>query len=628
LRGASGNGAADFPEFEAPDIALSSAANVHVAAKDCVNVASEEHTAFTAGGHFSIAAGKSLFASVREKFAFYAQKTVTLVTPGPIRIESINRSMAHSSLGDLSLTSTRGIVQIAGRNGVDIACGGTLLRIRPEGITGFTDGNFLVHAASHATDKPQPKPVDYPVTADKPGKLAAHHVLVEKHDGFAIQNQPYRLTLDDGQIIEGVTNEFGEMALVTSNATTFGLIELMSQSESGNVVGLVSTTIYRDANLPPSPPDAATMRRSIRVGGTTASTPETGATSQGKEPVFLSCDPMNFGLRTYRYIGSAKPDQTLGLARKDVEYSVAKAYTAAVKKTLGALDWKALKSKPTEEIGNAISLAVKQPLYDALGAGVFGLPSNSMPGIVVITRTNASGYGFALDGRDAAVFGANGWNMGIAEPPFDLLFNALGKIDSAPDEIKKKTALAGFDARLKDLATTIYHESRHCQQTFWMMSLYSTYKKDYDLFPGIDIVFNSTVLERVRKIAYDTPFPDDSLVRIGLHRMLIFYYWWFIVVNRETGRGYKPWEKIFADANKVQDEVAKMRGISLQQANQMAQRTAPGYYTHYHEEDAYATEDAVTQYWDHPDRADLVNPGTCTKHYREALEQIGVSGNG
>ncbi|WP_042298471.1 type VI secretion system Vgr family protein, partial [Paraburkholderia bannensis] len=628
LKGASANGPDDFPEFEAPDIAVSSAANMHVAAKGCVHIASETHTAVTAGGHLSIASGKSLFASVREKIVLFAQKAITLVTPGPVRIQSIDGSMALSAQDELAVNSARGIVRIAGKNGVDIACGGTLLRIRPEGITGYTDGKFLVHAANHATDKPQPQPVDNPVTPDKPGRLAAHHVLVEKHDGFAISNQPYRLTLDDGQVVQGVTNELGEMALVTSNSTTFGVIELMSQSAPDDVMGLVHTTVYQDASPSASPIEAATMKRSVQVGGKTASTPETSVTSQGKEPIFLSCDPMNFGLRSYRYINGAKPDHSLGLSRKDVEYPVAKAYTAAVKETLTKLDWRELRSKTTEKIGDAILLAVKQPLYDALGSGAFGLPFTAMPGIVVVTVSNAAAYGFALAGWEAAVFGANSWKIGIADPPLNLLYNALDKIDAAEDEIKKQAALASFDARLGDLAATIYHESRHCQQIFWMVSLLHTYPDDYKQFSGIEIVFESSVLESPRKIADSTSFPNDSLARIGVHRMLIFYYWWFITVNREKGSLYEPWAPIFADADKVHAEVAKMRGVTLEQATQMGQRAEPGYYTHYHEEDAYAAEDSVKQYWAHPDHAALVNPGTCTRHYRDALEKIGVSGNG
>ncbi|MBB3259112.1 hypothetical protein F4827_003986 [Paraburkholderia bannensis] len=127
-------------------------------------------------------------------------------------------------------------------------------------------------------------PIDSPVTPENPGKLAAHHVLLENQGGFAIANQPYRLALDNGQVIQGVTNVLGEMQLVTSNATAFGVIELMSQSEPENVIGLVNTTVYRDAGQPPPLPAASVVKRTTQVGGKTVSTPGTGATSQSQPP--------------------------------------------------------------------------------------------------------------------------------------------------------------------------------------------------------------------------------------------------------------------------------------------------------------------------------------------------------
>ncbi|OBR46330.1 hypothetical protein [Paraburkholderia tropica] len=503
----------------------------------------------------------------------------------------------------------------------------SLVSLRPDGFYVYTNGQHLIHAAGHATADAQGQPVQFPVTPDSPGKFAAHHVLVENQGGFAIPNQPYRMTLDDGRVISGVTNELGEMELVTSNATMFGMIELMSQSEPDHVVGLVSTTVYQDASLPP-PPNAVAPAQTMQVGNKTVSTAHTGATSTGNVPAFLSCDPMNFGLRTYRFIGNAKADISLGLSRKDVEYPVAKAYTAAVKKTLTAIDWKALRSASSTLLARQITIAVKDALVEALRAGAFGLPETAIPAIKVLTQESAKASGFNLRGTEAAVFNATAWTMHITEVRISMLFNQLDMIDAAATDARRASARGGFDAQLRDLATTIYHEARHCQQRFWMMSLYGTYPDDYKQFPGIATMLKTTTQENILALAEATQFPKNDLVKIGVHRMLIFHYWWFIVVNREGGSTYEPWKPIFADADKVQAEVAKMRGVTLEQALAMGQRDEPGYYTHYHEEDAFATEIAVTQYWDNPDHADLVNPGTCTRHYRDALEKIGVSGNG
>ncbi|MFP3601174.1 type VI secretion system Vgr family protein [Paraburkholderia sp. SIMBA_053] len=251
LRGRASDGAHDFPEFGQPDIAVSSAANLHTAAQDNTHIVSGKHTALTAGGNVAIAALKSLFASVREAIAFYAGKSITMIAAtGRIHLEARTDALQAIAREDVTVTSQNGWLRLAALKGIEINAGGTLLRLTPQGVTVHTNGHYLVHAASHATDDPQAAPVMLPVTQENPGRLAAHHVLVEDGGGFILGGQPYRITLDDGQVIEGVTNGRGEMQVATSNAVSFGLVELMSQSEPDKVISASTTTVWRDDSLP------------------------------------------------------------------------------------------------------------------------------------------------------------------------------------------------------------------------------------------------------------------------------------------------------------------------------------------------------------------------------------------
>ncbi|MDR3097596.1 MAG: hypothetical protein LBV73_11035, partial [Paraburkholderia sp.] len=132
------------------------------------------------------------------------------------------------------------------------------------------------------------------------------------------------LTLDDGQIVQGVTSGLGELQMVTSNVAAFGVVELMSQSAPEDVIGVTHVAVYRDTELPPPPTPLVPARRTAQIGGRTASTPEEGATTKAQAPDFIGCDPLNFGLRTYRYLKSAKPDdeeRTFDY-RSNVEYPV------------------------------------------------------------------------------------------------------------------------------------------------------------------------------------------------------------------------------------------------------------------------------------------------------------------
>ncbi|MBN3853301.1 type VI secretion system tip protein VgrG [Paraburkholderia sp. Ac-20340] len=609
LRGKTTNERDAFPEFESPSIAISSADDLHTSAAGSTYIASERNTALTSIGHTSIVSGKSLLASALEKIAFYAQKAITIITPGPVHIQSRNGSMMQSAQDAFSITSTNGIVQIAGKQGVDIMCGGTLLRIRPEGITGYTGGNFMMHAADHATAKPEPKPVDYPVTAENPGKLAAHHVLVEDGGGFALQNQPYRVTMDDGQIITGVTNSLGEFQPVTSNAISFGSVELLSQSDPDTVIGFVQTIVYENANKVLSPiREPAMPKRQAKVGGESITTPNPLSTSQGKPPTYITCDPLNFGLRASRFVNGAKQGDvsTARDRRMDIEYPVAKKYTEDMRVRLGEIDWKGMIEKSTDEMADVIVPVVESSIYTALKAGAFGFPvvGNDifpLPKIVFVGPENFDRYG--MKANYSACFNSNLWMMIINK--FEVL------------RIAKSDAPASKNGPMSNVANTIYHEARHCQQKFWMISLWATNSDDYAMFPNLETHYRSTVAQEAFAIARKTEFPNDDVAKIGVHRMLVFDYYWSMMSVPESAVDFRK------DLPIAERQVCELLGISADVARKRVDQTI-GYKSHLHEEDAYTCGDIVDRYWNH--EAYLPNPGACRSEYVDTIRAIGGIG--
>jgi type VI secretion system secreted protein VgrG len=616
LRGSSGDGPNDFPEFENPDIAISSAASLHTAAAGSTHIASDRHTALTTGGHLSVATGKSFFASVRDKIAFYGQKAITLSSTGPVRLESRTDELNLLSQADMQVTSHQGWVRIAAPKGIELACNNSMLRLTPDGVVIYTNGKFLAHAASHATDDPVGKPVDSPVTQDNPGKLAAHHVLVENGGGFAIPNQPYRLTLDDGQIIQGVTNELGELQMVTSNSVSFGVIELMSQSAQEDVIGVTNFSVYHDAALPPPPLTPVAAKRTVQVGGKAVNTPDEGPTTQSKPADYFTCDPLNFGLRTYRLINGAKQDDTpLSMDyRGSIDYPVARKYTAAVKAALMAIRWDDLAGKPADDIASVIVPAVQPAMWAALASGPFGLPSGkpdstSKPGAMPIVdiTTPESGEKYGMKPNYLGGFVSFYWVIAVSTLSLNRIFNSTGGLRTA---------------NVQELADTFYHESRHCQQKYWMISLFGSYPSDYEKFSNLRDYYLKTVNKGIVDAALARPFPPDERVRVGVHRMLIFDYYWSLMGTKADPQ----LQSLQADADVVEAEVCKLLNVTPEQARQMAD-SVKGYRSHLHEEDAYICGELVNLYWSDPDRTQLRNPGTCTRDYRATVRHIRGGGN-
>ncbi|MFD1560799.1 DUF2345 domain-containing protein, partial [Paraburkholderia silviterrae] len=612
LRGKGSGSADEFPEFEAPHLTLSSAAGIQSTAAESTHIASDKDTALTAGRHVSIATGKSFFASAREKIAVYAQKAITLITPGRVRVESRTADMEMIAQEVLKLICRGGWIKLASPQGIELHGGNSVVRISNEGITGYTGGPFRIHAADHATDDPVSRPIDLPATPENPGKLAAHHVLVENGGGFAVPNQPYRITLDDGQVIQGLTNELGELQMATSNVVSFGMVEFMSESIPDDVIGMTKISVYRDGNLPPPPPPPVPAQRTAQIGGTTINTPNEGATTQGQPARYITCDPMNFGLRRYRILNDAKTEQSpADRRRSSIEYPVARRYTATVKPKLMDINWIDLDGKSSKEMTKVLVSAVQDALCVALQDGPFGLPagtstdvkSGAMPAVKIVSPEDVPKYG--MQSTDEGGFIATYWFVAVAQ------FRIKNIIDRLRSDHN--------DFWITQLAVTLYHEARHCQQKYWIISLFNTNPDDYQKFPNMEKYYKQTVDEHVYAIASKHPFPKDERVRIEMHRMLVFEYYWSIV-NRPKVAAY---DFVAKDLDVVQDEVCKMRNVKPEVAQKMALYN-PGYRSHFHEEDAYASEKIVRDYWFKPDTQFLWNPGTCTDDYVNTLKVVGA----
>ncbi|WP_244831578.1 type VI secretion system Vgr family protein [Caballeronia sp. TF1N1] len=498
----------EFPEYEAPHLTLSSPAGIQTTTAGSTHVASGEDLAVTSGRNVSFAAARSMFASVLESVAVFAQKAgITLsAAAGKVRIEAQGDGMQVIGKKDVEVVSTDGWINLTAAKGIRLNGGGSVIEISPQGLRGFTGGEFVVHASTHATDAPQAKSVRLPVTPENPGRIAAHYVLIEHDTGFALPNQPYRITVDDGRVIEGVSNALGETTLVTSNEVALATVELFASSEPEKVIAFNTSIMLRDKDWSFGGAIPNANFKSAQIAGQTSKSPEQGATSKGQQPLFASCDPMNYGLRSYHFVRGARLEDSEMPIRRDVEYPVAKSYTAEIKEALKNIDWLSFKQPDgsvSTELKKIIESSVQFVLSRALGASPFGLPSGSlssggsMPRIEV-PRLDEAINRYNMRPDVSASFVSHYWVIAIHEAE-------IAKVLAVADD---STALNG---QLKSTADMLYHESRHSQQVFWMTALLRQYPSDYSIFSQISKLFKMIMPDAVFTSALETKVPNDDL---------------------------------------------------------------------------------------------------------------------
>ena len=227
VRGQASSGPDSFPELQKPDITISSAANVHVAATDSAHIMAGDHVAMTAGGNVSIAGAKSFFASVLGMVSLFAQQAgIRLIAgKGKVEMQAQNDEMALQSFKDFAVTSTNGKVVITAAKEIWIGAGGSYIQITASGITNGTPGTILEKGATWSKQgaDSQRQVLPGPI-GNTPDFLEISH---QYDDIAAVKGTPYKVTLGDGSIVTGKldANGYARLEGVPPGTATGELLE-------------------------------------------------------------------------------------------------------------------------------------------------------------------------------------------------------------------------------------------------------------------------------------------------------------------------------------------------------------------------------------------------------------------
>ncbi|MDR3381318.1 type VI secretion system Vgr family protein, partial [Cupriavidus basilensis] len=622
-----GNG--EQGEFAAPHLVLASPAGIAATAAEDIHLHSARHTALTTGQHLSVATGKSLMASATEKIALFARKAGLrfFAARGKIEIQAQSDDIEVIAQKVLRLISAQERIEITAAKEILVNGNGSYIRINTEGIEHGTPGTWKAHASSHGMPGPKSIGQAMPLLPQGEAKVAEHFVLAELGTGLTLPDQPYRITLDDGRVIAGVTNARGETELATAAVAQVARLEFLSASEPGKVLTvhepMLTLAAQHAAVAAPNP-----ERRSTQVGGKTAEKAGREPTSENKQPMLATCDPHNYGLRVCEIAidpATGKPGESSRPLRKDVVYTVAKIYTAAIKPVLQGIDWAAM-TWPLSIRQMDTFVSRVQPLVEtALQSGAFGLPrglagatdeAGAMPAIKIITDEQLKALNLVATAN--AGFLRQSWQIAVTPKTIDALCSARDP--------------ASWDIAQKMLADVLYHEGRHCQQEFWMAALMQQFPQDYARVPHMQEFYGEFFHKNVFKLAAKQPIPKDALVLRGLHRMLVGHYYWMLAGLREGRLAYKarnPGVPLFGDAFYDAELQAARQfaydllqtvgagGVSINVDTMVNHDT--GYRAQLHEDDAFICGEAVQSYWDSRDDTPLLrNPGTCTREFSDA----------
>jgi type VI secretion system secreted protein VgrG len=190
-------------------MALTTAASAHIGAGDNLSL--------VAGGTQNWTALKNLVGLAGGAVSFFAQKLgiKLIANQGKVDIQAQNDAMTLAAMKDLNISSSAGVVTIAGNRGVLLAAGGGYFKINESGEVESGSRIKFTIKANMGSDDPATFDFVFP-NFSKPH--SEFFILRDEKTNKPLINHPYRVQLESGEMVEGFTDEKGKTAEIFTAA--------------------------------------------------------------------------------------------------------------------------------------------------------------------------------------------------------------------------------------------------------------------------------------------------------------------------------------------------------------------------------------------------------------------------
>jgi type VI secretion system secreted protein VgrG len=219
----------EFPEIAQPHLLLASPAGIETTTAKSTHIASGEHTALTTGRNLSIAAGDSVYASIKQTFRLFVHKAgmKLVAAAGKITVQAHDDDIHVIANKVMSIISETDWIDLRGKKGVRLHGADCMLEIS-DLVQFFTSKPVLFHGNLETLaqkNKPQPTAAAKPENRPTPEQL---YFQLQSHadDGLSLENVPYTLYQGDTRIEDGITDEAGGITVPHKTGNTDYTVQL------------------------------------------------------------------------------------------------------------------------------------------------------------------------------------------------------------------------------------------------------------------------------------------------------------------------------------------------------------------------------------------------------------------
>ena len=224
----------DFPEMAQPHLVLASPAGIETTTAQSTHIASSEHTALTTGRSLSIAAGDSMFASIKQTFRLFVHKAgmKLVAAAGKITVQAHDDDIQIIASKVLSLISQSDWIEMKGKKGIRLHGADCMLEISDQ-VQFFTSKPVLFHGNLETLGpKNRPHPTaEHKITVPDPEKREESNQLfftlqANPDDGRPFANVSYTVYKNGSVLSEGITDDLGQIAIEHQRGTPAYTVEL------------------------------------------------------------------------------------------------------------------------------------------------------------------------------------------------------------------------------------------------------------------------------------------------------------------------------------------------------------------------------------------------------------------
>ena|GEM_PF-1779443 len=257
---------------------------------------------------------------------------------------------------------------------------------------------------------------------------------------------------------------------------------------------------------------------------------------------------------------------------------------------------------------------IKPVLAKALGSGNFALPADAMPTLSLEVPSPETPPGIG------GTFSYGSWDLVLSLSQIERMFMLKGADTDINDQRSQMAPLSAF-------ANSIYHECRHCQQSFWIFALVQAneYADTFNAIPNIakwpGIAALTDKAKAIVNLAADYKFEsDEPTVFASLTRMAVAQYLYTLAIwlnaypqtdaQMKRPRFYPPFAP---NAVTLQAEYGRVRTLAIDllqyvgiggtsidvdaMVQEFPQCSLSAYSSRPWENDAFVCGDMETSYW-------------------------------